>query len=253
MKEYPILYSTPMVLSILKDLKDKTRRKVSGLALKWLNEGFTPEFVADTENDLCPYGKVGDKLWVRETWKPLGFVGEDDMEFVIEYKADGVVRSNYFDEYEREQKLADMIDRECTKKGIKINGDGSWIDNVCPLSFRPGIHMWKEFARIWLEITEIRVERLDDITEADILSEGVRYPVNNGRPCFRLGVENSALSFMPKEFMLDGKGIKSTEEMLLKAHWAELWCNINGRESYDANPWVWVISFKVLSTTGKPE
>ena len=69
MKEKPILFSTPMVEAILKGTKTMTRRNIKGMALKWLNDEFSPEFVSDEENKLCPYGQVGDVLWVRETWE----------------------------------------------------------------------------------------------------------------------------------------------------------------------------------------
>ncbi len=217
-KERPILFSTPMVQAILEGRKTMTRRVVKKLALEWLGpDMFTPEFVADSENKLCPYGIPGDIIWVRETH----FKNGD--EYI--YLADGTCCEQF------EQ-------CECSEVGKP--------------KWKPSIHMPKEAARLWLETTDIRVERLHDITDADIIAEGVQYPVNNGAPVFKLGVENSAADFMPKGFMTkDATPI--TEHDLLFAHWAELWCSINGRESWDANPWLWVISFNVLSTTGKPE
>jgi len=66
-KEHPILFSTPMVKAILEGRKSQTRRIVKDLPLDWIEQGFTLDFVASPENNLCPYGKVGDILWVRET------------------------------------------------------------------------------------------------------------------------------------------------------------------------------------------
>src|SRR5690606_8511573 len=67
-KEKPILFSGPMVRAILSGQKTVTRRPVKGMALQWLQDGFELGFVADPDNALCPYGKPGDRLWVRETW-----------------------------------------------------------------------------------------------------------------------------------------------------------------------------------------
>lgn len=64
-KERPILFSAPMVRAILEGSKTVTRRPVKGSALKWLEE-FVPEFVALSANELCPFGQIGERLWVRE-------------------------------------------------------------------------------------------------------------------------------------------------------------------------------------------
>lgn len=115
--------------------------------------------------------------------------------------------------------------------------------------------MEKIHARIWLEVTDVRVERLQDIKSEDILKEGVRYNVVQSdipgkvNPVFKISGPNNAISFMPKNWEELPEELK--EDVLLYAHWAELWSEINGPESWQANPWVWVVSFKLLSTTGK--
>lgn len=73
-KERPILFSAPMVRAILEGRKTVTRRPVKGAASKWLID-FTPEFVADRANDLCPHGQPGDRLWMRETFIDLRGTG----------------------------------------------------------------------------------------------------------------------------------------------------------------------------------
>lgn len=83
--------------------------------------------------------------------------------------------------------------------------------------WKPSIHMPKDAARIWLEITDIGVERLQNITESDAKAEGVEW-----------------------------------EPFSYKDGFMTLWQSINGHDSWSANPWVWVVSFKVLSTTGRP-
>lgn len=178
-KERPILFSAAMVRAILDGKKTQTRRIVKGVALEWLDDaGFDPHFVAK-DNDLCPYGKVGDRLWVRETFCPNYF---DEPDFTTAYKAD----------YTND--IADVVQ------------EPKW---------KPSIHMPRKLSRINLEITDIRVERLQDITDADAQAEGV-----------------------------DGwSGVVIVGNDIA---FAELWDKINAKRGYgwDKNPWVWVVTFK---------
>lgn len=107
----------------------------------------------------------------------------------------------------------------------KANGDAG--------PMRPSIHMPKDASRIWLRIKDVRVERVHDITDNDVYAEGVLIPVDSkGHVLYEISRENSALSFVKKGSMID------------QAFWAQLWCDIHSRESWDANPWVWVIEFE---------
>lgn len=115
----------------------------------------------------------------------------------------------------------------------------------------PSIHVPKIHSRIWLKVINVRVERLHYINEEDIIKEGLQIPCNNGKPVFILGEDNSAVNFLP-DGCLANNAPALTKMQLLFAHFAELWCKINGRKSWDSNPWVWVIEYEVLSTTGKP-
>lgn len=84
-RERPILFSGPMVTAILRGEKTQTRRVVKGQALEWLApDMFTPEYVANPENGLCPYGRPGDRLWVRESYRVMRPHGVDE----VQYKAD---------------------------------------------------------------------------------------------------------------------------------------------------------------------
>ena len=91
--------------------------------------------------------------------------------------------------------------------------------------------MPKAISRIWLEITDVKIERLHDITEGAALAEGVELEVFN-KPKLNHRLEVLGASYITS--------------------FIRLWSQINGAESWDKNPWVWAIEFKVLSTTGKP-
>lgn len=222
-----------MVKAILQGQKLMTRR-LNGL--NEINESqfkqyLTNDTLVDRRGRFCqrfesqmgskwatfPYGKVGDLLWVRERWR----------------KAD-------FPEFDGKFEFYASLE----------NKDAAWNKGI----WRPSIHMPKEAARIWLKIIEIRLERLHDISDTDIVAEGIRIPVNGigtGRALLALGQENSALDFLPKG-CLHPDGPKVTQSQLLHAFWAELWCKINGRASYDSNPWVWVIRFELFSIDKLP-
>jgi hypothetical protein len=208
-KEIPILFSTPMVQAILEGRKTMTRIIVKDkTALQWLEpDMFTPEFVANPDNNLCRYGKPGDLLWVRESWC-RACISEDG-----DNPIPGTGYKNYY-----------RADDEWTK--IEWHHPDKEGPQSSP-RWKPSIHMPKAAARIWLEVTEVRVERLQDISEEDAQSEGV----NKDCPIGNMNVFQSA----PYKYCF-----------------ADLWERINGEESWTNNPWVWVVSFKVLSTTGKP-
>ncbi|KAA8483745.1 hypothetical protein BDE36_1791 [Arcticibacter tournemirensis] len=261
MKEIPILFSTPMVLALLDGRKTMTRRT---RGLEVINErAWAYEYSNDDkavllgddnqrkkvifrnyypqEIDLlfktatCPYGNQGDLLWVRENFQPLGWTDSDDSEFIIKYKADASERRGYFEDTEREEKYIKWVFDEMEKKHIKLNNDGSWKGKKCPLKNRPAIHMFKDFSRIWLQVKSIRVERLNRISMDDARAEGI-------------DIIELVDGFTPgyKDY-LNPKGF-----FLFPHHsFFSLWQSINGAESLDANHFVWVVEFEVLSTTGK--
>lgn len=195
MNEHPILFSTEMVQAILTGRKTQTRRVVkSELIIEQaeFERGNRPNVIQSepslqywTENS-CPFGQVGDRLWVRETWYQKGTVGrtypDDD-----EYQFFGHRQAAY------------VADGDAPK---------DWT-----FKKRPSIHMPRWACRLILEITNIRIERLNDISEADCVKEGIGSALL--RDCKR-----------PK-FM-------------------QLWESINGTDSWDKNPWVWVVEFKVI-------
>jgi len=216
MKERPILFSGAMVRAILSGGKTQTRRVVKPLpefcggqgdqqdvrCWGWMNEDRAgPNFLSVVDS-RCPYGQPGDRLWVREThfealkWRytPLFAAASD---FI--YRAD----------YEYREELRSVI------------GCHHW---------KPSIFMKREASRISLEIVSVRVERLQDISEADAVAEGI--------DAFQRGEE-------PKVYR---DYLQRTEHFGLSAvgSYRTLWESINGAGSWSANPWVWVVEFKRL-------
>lgn len=202
-KETPIIFSTLMVQAILSRTKTQTRRIIkpqpddSGLwnddkyprGLDSLLTGWNgvTDDTAESKEFKCPYGKVSDILWVRETFLIL----PPNMVF---YKAD-----------------------------IENKATGKW---------KPSIFMPKIACRIRLKITNIRVEKLQDISEEDAIAEGI------------IAVQR------PGGF---GFGLKKEWDYKFPLHertpidaYRMLWDKINGKHSWDTNPWVWVIEFKIL-------
>jgi hypothetical protein len=210
---HPILFSTEMVKAILNDNKTQTRRILkNGLPIgaKWwqVYDGELLYRIVDSKavHTLCkcPYGKVGDILWVKETYQKVSTFPEPDCFGQYLYKS-----------------MGDTPDK--------------WL---------PSIFMPKKAVRLFLKITDITVERLQDISQEDILKEGVRVPVNNDKILWKLGEENNAMSFMPKGSFYLENPTPHTEEDVMFAHWAELWCSVNDLESWEENPYVWVITFE---------
>lgn len=221
MKERGIIFNGAMVRAILSGKKTQTRRAITAKTLHLFDVAakvgecheLTSGEPADERSQtyyqqFCPFGQPGDRLWVRETF---GYVSPDEherphSECNIEYRAD--------------------LPPGCTDR------PGNWPAEECAGDparprWRPSIHMPRSAARIILEITDVRVERLNDISNDDALAEG----------------------------MDDG-----TSEAALSVGWFEkprrafqrLWARIYGQESWDGNPWVWVVEFKqVPASAGK--
>lgn len=210
-RERPILMSAPMVRRTLADLKWHTRRAVKGQSPAWDRVGEeidvhdrqfflalgTPDergMRPILESFECPYGQPSDRLWVRETWADM----------MCDPPIDGIV---YRADSERDNRLG----------GIKT-------------PWRPSIHMPRWASRITLEITEVRVERLQDISEAHAIAEGV---INRGR----MDGEPWSHCHVPG-------AVPSIEEVEAVTCFSILWERINGDGSWLLNPWVWVIAFR---------
>jgi len=150
MRERPILFNGAMVRAILAGQKTQTRRVVKGHALDWLGKAqFTPEYVANPGNDLCPFGQPGDRLWVRET--------------TVNVEKHGYLGPVYLESEEG---------RDCLNFGLAPAPDDMTEVEPHEVTLRPSIHMPRSMCRLVLEITAVRVERLHEISESDAIAEG---------------------------------------------------------------------------------
>ncbi|EOF9236843.1 hypothetical protein MA314_002450 [Klebsiella pneumoniae] len=216
MKERGMIFNADMVRAILDGRKTQTRRPI-----KWKQTRFTEigeredgskwPWSEDAEHACdfwhpCPFGAVGDRIWVRETFQgplfdydlmdnyckdPTPF---EKPEFCV-YKADGVPAPEFYD-----------------------------ADDELHCFWRPSIHMPRWASRILLEITDVRVERLNAINEHDAQAEGVAKLRGGFWKHYQPGWTQHQLS--------------------ARGSFVTLWKSIYGDESWNSNPWVWVIKFK---------
>ncbi len=176
----------------------------------------------------CPYGQVGDRLWVRETWRVESFMEGEPIMFG--YK-DGQTKECWDTEspdYESWEERVSIQSTEDAEKAHSKQGDDGvyhWDIGQSPCRWRPSIHMPRWASRITLEITEVRVERLNQISELDAFAEGCR---------------NQVLSDFAPNFDIV---VRPASEVF-----SELWDSLNAKRGYgwEVNPWVGVISFKVI-------
>ena len=208
MKERPILFSAPMVRALLDGSKTQTRRvckPAEKAALSSVVEVPDPLERGQVYNGshfgneeggvqfASPYGGVGERLYVRETFSAL-----ESVDFFNPAVPDDIPSHWYW-----------------------ADGNPEWGDWTRP---KPSIHMPRAASRIDLKITGVRVERLQDISEADARAEGAREcdPVSG------------------REVLLAGASQRGSFVL----HYRDIWEQINGPGSWDANPWVWVVEFR---------
>ncbi len=202
MRERPILFSGSMVEAILDGRKTQTRRVIHPQPDEciWFDVQPTPyRHVINPQQPnvvhkniiKCPYGKVGDSLWVRETWcldieDPYVIPKTQPLGVEIFYRADGEILMG---------------------------------DQICTSVWKPPIFMPRWASRITLEITNIRVERVKDISARDVIAEGVWDKTHT------LG------------------------DLNWQREWIEKWNAVNKKRGYDwdSNPWVWVLEFRQAS------
>ena len=204
MAERPILMSARMVRAILAGTKRQTRRVVKPQpphdpqhdhvdAVGSLHRWWAGRLTLGKQHEArCPFGQPGDLLWCRETW------ARDDEDGCLMYRAD---------------------------LGRDANAD-AWeqgrIEGVPRYRWRPSIHMPRWASRITLRVTDVRVERLGDISEADAVAEGIE----RRGPGWAWYTDAKAYTTDPR------------------TSYRDLWESINGPGSWDANPWVWCLTFE---------
>lgn len=236
MKERPILFSAPMVRALLDGSKTQTRRvlKVSPDLVDKVR--FDRAEFADTQQRqcgtfwgmvgdtpigppvACPYGQSGDRLRVRETFYAYGRwvtrysakKGRDEWHFI-----DMTLECDRAYQYEADNPEVPLA------KGRGGNHSG-WYK-------RPAIFMPRAACRILLEIVSVRVERLNDCSEADALAEGI---------------DADELAERQDRYDVVCKGSGASGRATAQSMYRELWESINGAGSWAANPWVWVVEFK---------
>lgn len=220
--ERPILFSGPMVQAILEGRKTQTRRVVKPVDRlgdiksithadyhsvfggdAWIAaNGTTPPYLSTRIE--CPYGKKGDRLWVRETWRLFDAIKECEC---LETPCG------------------------CPKTGTPLykashdDGESKW---------KPSIHMPRAISRILLEITDIRAERLQDISEDDAVAEGAILDCSRDS-------ERCALEYCKNEV--------SCPHITRIGGFRQRWDSINAKRGYGwaKNPWVWVVEFKLIT------
>ncbi|WP_407829349.1 hypothetical protein [Shewanella algae] len=221
MKERPIIFNADMVRAILDGRKTQTRRIMKPQPKptpddyygkkghQWPSKKHQSMLHVEGElqngygnwnglaSDACPFGAVGEHLWVRETFAVVPRTAYAHSDGVTQIKS--------------------PIDKD---NASIYKAD--WCRSEGGIRWKPSIHMPRWASRIILQITNIRVERLQEINEQDASAEGCDYPE----------VEGMGWKFKPS------------------FNFKFLWKKIYGQESLDANPWVWVIEFKVLTTNG---
>ncbi|HBO1246099.1 TPA: hypothetical protein L4E97_004786 [Pseudomonas aeruginosa] len=201
MKERPILFTGPMVRAILEGRKTVTRRvmKPQPDFLGSMVDPNTPFKTLDAglhARITCPHGQPDDRLWVREAWA-----------------ADAQVDAIAPRDLSQDEPIWYPADFSVRQTGCSMISKGRG---------RPSIHMPRWASRILLEITAVRIERLQDISEKQALAEGVEL---EGEGVCWAGAAGTASDSPVESFRL-------------------LWELINGAGSWNANPWVWVVEFK---------
>lgn len=216
MKERPIIFTAPEVRAILAGRKTVTRRVVKlprgcswygalgGEREGWWVDDSCPAWFHIDEL-RCPYGQPGDRLWVRETflYEPADYCWEASV----------------------------SIPSRPAMTIYRADADPTGSDTA---GWKSPIHMPRSLSRITLEIESVRVDRLQDISEADAMAEGVERIFPAGHPA----------DTGPNHYTAEGPERVSLNQPTAVGAFRALWALINGEGSWTANPWVWVLAFK---------
>lgn len=231
MKERSVIFNGEMVRAILDGRKTQTRRVVTphqfhmidvasrvGECLP-LESGIEHENSQSYYREHCPFGQVGDRLWVRETFATLGNEDGCAIDWNENLVKGGGPEAARIYRASCEQKagnyglwsIPDIADWKPHTWNMQY--EGTWV---------PSIHMPRWASRILLEITAVCVERLNDISQSDAIAEG-------GPP------SHPSIDAVSRDYGFPD---------FSRSWFAQTWQHIYGEESWSANPWVWVIEFK---------
>jgi hypothetical protein len=241
--DHPILFSGAMVRALLAGTKTQTRRMVKPQPTEPcacdLDDECTHTFVErgvvraparwGSHPVPCPYGVAGDRLWVRETWGPC----------------DDLAIGHDLDDAENVAFQADLS--ACFFDGMQPLDTKDWnwdfVGTEQKRGWRPSIHMPRWASRITLEVTDVRVERLQDLSEGDAKAEGLGVITKDGGRMWKYGIPDR--DGLPGN---DDDGWHWCEwEADPRKAYAKLWNSITGPAAWDVNPWVWAVSFKRVS------
>ena len=271
-KDRPILFSGPMVVAILEGQKTQTRRVpnerncVFGSAPPafWDHADFSKAWVDGKGSgdeylhvpahekpcDECAFygwggtshrlrfrSSPGDRLWVREKFTLENGCGE----YEIKEPTDGTPFKTVkeADEDGGEREVIEIPHYQATEPDAEIypwaclEGDCGHDDGECHAVWKPSIHMPRWASRIDLEVVKMRAERLQDISEADAIAEGIEAAEGKADGGFWMNYLTGKWEFPAEQ---NQKGAIDS--------YKSLWESINGHGSWSANPWVWVVEFK---------
>lgn len=222
MKERPIIFSAPMVRALLDGTKTQTRRivKPQPLHIGWFehqNEWCAKVSEGYHELRPCPYGVPGDRLWVKETLDYSLLEEQEgsnpaDINRILghTYRADGA-----------EVGIPDVLPSNYTDLPSKA---------ISP------IYMPRWTSRVTLEVTEVRIQRVQDISVSDSLREGIRCP-----DCGYTAVD-AGHALCVNRWLKEAKAGYTKDHPAISAY-RDLYESINGPGSWDRNDWVWAITF----------
>ena len=228
-----MIFNAEMVRALLDGRKTQTRRPI-----KWKQTRFTEigeredgskwPWSEDAEHACdfwhpCPFGAVGDRIWVRETWGVVSHAFSDDglmIDWVPDRPATAIHEMPFGNGYYSGYAI------------YAADGDFTWGDDdgyedgrSC---WKPSIHMPKAASRILLEITDVRVERLNAISQEDAEAEGIDMEaLYDSQDCYDCIADHNM-----------------TGRPTVTGAFKYLWESIYGEEGWKSNPWVWVIEFK---------
>ena len=249
----PILFNTEMVRAYLDGRKSCTRRSVSsrqflGMLPDKCKNAMPDEFLKGKRMMFKPYCDMtdaelimtaykapyepGDILYVRETWR-VGAWDIFNQMIAFDYKHGTCGELTYIHDQELFERLVNQSREDARKAKCDYNGvDFVWEKGKSPCRWHPSIHMPKEAARIWLKVTDVRVERLQEITEDGAKAEGIN--------------EEWAMSWWsPTYYDPDSGGYPKYRDTFAFEVWNKTIKKSDiGRYGWYANPWVWVIEFE---------